>query len=639
MTRNRRPGRHSLGLGFNTLNLGRSLGLRRQSQPVEPLSNLADSESIPASAVAAVPETTPRPPTLETTQERSIGSMRLLGVRHASLPIPTNATLEPEHTSEETQPNLSPQQVDSQRTSSTLSVAPDADSVTTPALVLGPLAKEAPPRRRFRSLTPRGITSLSNITRRITSLSPEKSATTTTASITRRRRSHEPHTVYPVTLAPEDSPVPPSSSNPHFRVIHHSTRFNEDTNVGDSHWETFTEGATPGESPAPAYNHVNQPLGEITSASPAGVLPTTVSSSGSWRAIATLPREILYRILSYVESPKDLVVCSQVCNTWRFPALVTYRNIMRIYPYANMSLLRALRKRLRKHRGPSTMKTLDDIIYDLSEEYYRGNPDLKAKFHPDDPIRAIYFLLWTFLYIDREFRNPAVKPKVSCEYFIKLVQRNYQKFYTSATLKNIYKDIKHLPILECHEPIVMSPVSVHPQDPDQSEVNEPEAETDEPDREVQQRLENEAEISRDESVASTSVQNEAVTSPSHRLSNSELPEESMTPAEELLLLHEEAPLDTQDSVTEGVGDSGEELYQSLYTTIEHFAELDVNVDLGQADPSAWKSDENQRHSQRVAWSQRLRVMSLTNAEPSFHAIRGWWTHVLGTGRRVARPTA
>ncbi|KAJ1659654.1 hypothetical protein IWQ61_001305 [Dispira simplex] len=346
MTRNRRPGRHSLGLGFNTLNLGRSLGLRRQSQPVEPLSNLADSESVPTPVVVAVPETTQRLSALETTQERSIGSMRLLGVRHASLPIPTNATLEPEPTPEESQPNVSPRQVDSQRTSSTLSVGLDTDPVTTPALVPGPLAKEAPSRRRFRSLTPRGITSLTNITRRITSLSPEKLITTTTTSITRRRQSHEPHTVYPVTLGPEESSVPSTSSHPHFRVIHHSTRFSEGANVGDSHWETLAEGATPSEPSAPAYNHVNQPLDGISSSSPTGVLPTTVSPLiplDSSRAVATLPREILYRILSYVESPKDLIVCSQVCNTWRFPALVTYRNIMRIYPYANMSLLRALR--------------------------------------------------------------------------------------------------------------------------------------------------------------------------------------------------------------------------------------------------------------------------------------------------------
>ncbi|KAJ1659655.1 hypothetical protein IWQ61_001306 [Dispira simplex] len=285
------------------------------------------------------------------------------------------------------------------------------------------------------------------------------------------------------------------------------------------------------------------------------------------------------------------------------------------------------------------MKALDDIIYDLSEEYYRGNPDLKAKFHPDDPIRAIYFLLWTFLYIDREFRNPAVKPQVRCEYFIKLVQRNYQQFYTSATLKHIYKDIKRLPILECHEPIVMLPVSVYPQDLELPEATEPEAEAEEPDREEQLRSNNETETSRAESIASTSVPDGATTSSNLRLSSLELPEESLTPAEELLLLHEGNPLDTEDLTIEEVGNSGEELYQSLYTTIEHFAELDLNINLDQADPSDRKSNKSQRHSQRVFWPQRLRALSLTNAEPSFHAIRGWWTHVVGTGRREARPTA
>ncbi|KAJ1976307.1 hypothetical protein H4R35_002762, partial [Dimargaris xerosporica] len=73
----------------------------------------------------------------------------------------------------------------------------------------------------------------------------------------------------------------------------------------------------------------------------------------------------------------------------------------------------------------------------------------------------VYSLLWTFIFMDREFRNPAVRKKISCQYFVKLVQGSYnQEVYTKPVLKAIFREIKAKPILDRHIPVVTSAMAM-----------------------------------------------------------------------------------------------------------------------------------------------------------------------------------
>lgn len=70
-----------------------------------------------------------------------------------------------------------------------------------------------------------------------------------------------------------------------------------------------------------------------------------------------------------------------------------------------------------------SMAVFDKLVSNLSEVYYHSNPVTKQVFAPAHAPDLLYNLIWTFLFIDQEFRNPRAQPKVTCRYFVRLMQR------------------------------------------------------------------------------------------------------------------------------------------------------------------------------------------------------------------------
>lgn len=68
------------------------------------------------------------------------------------------------------------------------------------------------------------------------------------------------------------------------------------------------------------------------------------------------------------------------------------------------------------------MALFDKLVCNLSELYYLSNPETKAVFAPAHAPDMLYHLFWTFLFIDQEFRNTRSRPKVTCNYFVHLLQ-------------------------------------------------------------------------------------------------------------------------------------------------------------------------------------------------------------------------
>ncbi|KAJ1976574.1 Cytohesin-1 [Dimargaris verticillata] len=434
MSQPHQPGRANLGLGRNTMGHN-----RRPDLPPVAL----------GSTPTEIPDHLRVDRYVDDEAHQTTNSLRLLGVRHASMPIP--ATMAPDV------PNLPP----SPRPTSPhrhVSNPPNAHAASVPTPMPetpshSPASTAASPnRRRFRTLTPRSLASLGQFTRKWTSPISERAA------------------------PPSSQTTGATSPTTSFRVIHSSPRSPRPFNTTGTA-QSFPTGACP-----PASPPASPPLGAQL-ASPleypksvrndflsklvgrhhaTGTKESSFSNplSGQF-TLTALPRELIYIIFRYLDSPKDLIACSQVCTTWRFPALLTYRDVMKIHPFANMSLLKALRKRLRQHHAPVSMALLDDIIYDLAQEYCRCNPEVRHQFGPDRPVDEVYSLLWTFIFMDREFRNPAVRRKISCQYFVKLVQGSYnQEVYTKPVLKAIFREIKAKPILDRHIPVVTSAMAM-----------------------------------------------------------------------------------------------------------------------------------------------------------------------------------
>ncbi|KAG0040393.1 hypothetical protein BGZ82_003118 [Podila clonocystis] len=97
------------------------------------------------------------------------------------------------------------------------------------------------------------------------------------------------------------------------------------------------------------------------------------------------------------------------------------------------------------------MAVFDKLVSNLSEVYYHSNPETKQVFAPAHAPDLLYNLIWTFLFIDQESRNPRAQPKVTCKYFVRQMQREGAgyplEYFDKRVLKNIYNDIRSQPLL------------------------------------------------------------------------------------------------------------------------------------------------------------------------------------------------
>ncbi|KAF9319131.1 hypothetical protein BG003_009830 [Podila horticola] len=97
------------------------------------------------------------------------------------------------------------------------------------------------------------------------------------------------------------------------------------------------------------------------------------------------------------------------------------------------------------------MAVFDRLVSNLSEVYFHSNPETKQVFAPAHAPDLLYNLIWTLLFIDQEFRNPRAQSKVTCRYFVRLMQREGSgyplEFFDKRALKNIYNDIRSQPLL------------------------------------------------------------------------------------------------------------------------------------------------------------------------------------------------
>ncbi|KAI9294630.1 hypothetical protein K502DRAFT_365687 [Neoconidiobolus thromboides FSU 785] len=159
--------------------------------------------------------------------------------------------------------------------------------------------------------------------------------------------------------------------------------------------------------------------------------------------IDKLPLELLNLIFSKLYSPKDLINCSLVCKRWQAPAKDALDTLLKNKPYADLPMLRTLRKGLNEKQN----KSIPQIVNELSIEYCQSNPKIYQQFLPDNsPETMISHLFWIFLFLDREFRNGNNR-RLSCDYFIKLVHNGISNTIDKSTLKSLYQDIKANPLI------------------------------------------------------------------------------------------------------------------------------------------------------------------------------------------------
>ncbi|KAF9183823.1 hypothetical protein BGZ51_003733 [Haplosporangium sp. Z 767] len=97
-----------------------------------------------------------------------------------------------------------------------------------------------------------------------------------------------------------------------------------------------------------------------------------------------------------------------------------------------------------------SMALLDKLVCNLSELYYHSNPETKQVFAPAHAPDMLYHLFWTFLFIDQDVRHPSLRPKVTCNYFIRLLQKEGaypREYFDKRVLQRIYNDIVSRPLL------------------------------------------------------------------------------------------------------------------------------------------------------------------------------------------------
>ncbi|KAG0356589.1 hypothetical protein BGZ54_000687 [Gamsiella multidivaricata] len=185
-----------------------------------------------------------------------------------------------------------------------------------------------------------------------------------------------------------------------------------------------------------------------------------------------LANEILSLIFRHLMDRKSIVNCSLVSAHWHGPARVELARITQDMPFNGQGLVHAIRTRFETDMFPfMSMSLFDKLICNLSELYYYSNPETKEVFAPAYAPDMLYHLFWTFLFIDQEFRNPRSRPKVSCSYFVRLLQSEGggypQEYFDKKVLKNIYNDIRSRPLLPA--PHLIRAV----QETDSSHTNQP----------------------------------------------------------------------------------------------------------------------------------------------------------------------
>ncbi|KAF9358378.1 hypothetical protein BGX26_001903 [Mortierella sp. AD094] len=149
---------------------------------------------------------------------------------------------------------------------------------------------------------------------------------------------------------------------------------------------------------------------------------------------------------------KSILNCSLVSAHWHGPARVELARITQGMPFNGLGLVHAIRTRFAGDTFPFfSMAIFDKLVCNLSELYYHSNPETKEVFAPAYAPDMLYHLFWTFLFIDQEFRNPRARPKVTCNYFVRLLQNEGggypREFFDKRALKNIYNDIRSRPLL------------------------------------------------------------------------------------------------------------------------------------------------------------------------------------------------
>ncbi|KAG0044096.1 hypothetical protein BGZ83_010663 [Gryganskiella cystojenkinii] len=149
---------------------------------------------------------------------------------------------------------------------------------------------------------------------------------------------------------------------------------------------------------------------------------------------------------------KSILNCSLVSSHWHGPARMELERIIQDMPFNGQGLVHAIRTRFAADSFPFlSMALFDKLVCNLSELYYHSNPETKQVFAPANAPDMLYHLFWTFLFIDQEFRNTRSRPKVTCNYFVHLLQNEGggypRQYFDKKVLKSIYNDIKARPLL------------------------------------------------------------------------------------------------------------------------------------------------------------------------------------------------
>ncbi|GJJ73258.1 hypothetical protein EMPS_05616 [Entomortierella parvispora] len=171
------------------------------------------------------------------------------------------------------------------------------------------------------------------------------------------------------------------------------------------------------------------------------------------RGVATfLANEILLLIFRHIMDRKSILNCSLVSSHWHGPARSELERLVQDMPFNGQGLVHAIRTRFASDSFPFlSMALFDKLVCNLSELYYLSNPETKAVFAPAHAPDMLYHLFWTFLFIDQEFRNTRSRPKVTCNYFVHLLQNEGggypREYFDKKVLKSIYNDIKARPLL------------------------------------------------------------------------------------------------------------------------------------------------------------------------------------------------
>ncbi|CAO3569497.1 unnamed protein product [Mortierella alpina] len=164
-----------------------------------------------------------------------------------------------------------------------------------------------------------------------------------------------------------------------------------------------------------------------------------------------LANELLTLIFRNLMDRKSILNCSLVSTHWHGPARIELARITQDMPFNGQGLVHAIRTRFAADTFPFlSMALFDKLVCNLSELYYHSNPETKEIFAPASAPDMLYHLFWTFLFIDQDFRNPRARSKVTCNYFVRLLQKECgypREHFDKKVLKRIYEDILSQPLL------------------------------------------------------------------------------------------------------------------------------------------------------------------------------------------------